>query len=283
VHAPAFDRSALPYWEARSTRWRVSTPISPLPDDIRFYEAHAARHAGEEDEVNLHALLLGVTPAIVTMRWPMDTRLVALDWSEGMFRNVFPHRGVAAFARSVRGDWREMPLADHSIDFVVGDGCYSTFPTLEGPAQLNREVARVLRPGGLFCLRCHRRADQPVALEQLFGRLLAGEFRDLDMFRWQLAMSVHGESRDGVCLGDVWTVWRDHVPDSRKLQASFGWSDDAIANMDGWKESRSRYFFPTLAQLRELVSADFDLDDCDIPEYEWGEHFPRLTMSPRSS
>jgi SAM-dependent methyltransferase len=279
VHAPAFDRSALPYWDARSARWRVSTPISPLPDDIRFYEANAAWHAGEAG--GFDALLLGVTPAIASMRWPVGTRLVALDWSDGMHRNVFPQASVASFAHSLRGDWREMPIADRSIDFVVGDGCYSTFATLEGPAQVNREVARVLRPGGRFCLRCHRRPDDVVPLELLFGQLLAGDFHDLDMFRWQLAMSLHGESRDGVCLGDVWSAWHQHVPDARRLQSSMGWSDDALANLEAWKDSRSRYYFPSLAQLRELVAADFELDDCDIPEYEWGEHFPRLTMTTR--
>jgi len=281
VHPPAFDRSALPYWEARSARWQVSTPISPLPDDIHFYEANAARDAGEA--AGSDALLLGVTPAIATMRWPVGTRLVALDWSQGMLRNVFPRTSVASFARAVRGDWREIPLADASVDFVVGDGCYSTFATLEGPAQVNREVARVLRPGGRFCLRCHRRLDAATPIETLFGRLLAGEFRDLDMFRWQLAMSVHGDSRDGVCLGDVWRVWSGHVPDARRLQQRLGWTDAAISNMESWKGSRSRYLFPRLDELQALAHVDFDLEDCDIPEYEWGENFPRLTLSARES
>jgi SAM-dependent methyltransferase len=277
VHAPAFDRSALPYWEARSVRWKVSTPISPLPDDVRFYEANAARYAGESQ--GLRALLLGVTPAIATMRWPAGTRLIALDWAGGMLSNVFPRAQVASFAHALRGDWREMPLADACVDLVVGDGCYSTFSTFEGPADVNREVARVLRPGGRFCLRCHRRPDAAIPMEQLFGRLLAGEFGDLDMFRWQLAMALHGDSRDGVCLGDVWDAWHEHVPNAGKWLARFGWSEQALANFEGWKGSRSRYLFPSLAELRTLVSTNFDLEDCDIPEYEWGEHFPRLTMS----
>jgi len=281
VHRPAFDRSALPYWEARSRHWRVSTPISPLPEDIHFYEANAARDAGEA--AGSSALLLGVTPAIATMRWPAGTRLVALDWAEGMLRNVLPHASVESTAHALRGDWREMPLAEGSFDFVVGDGCYSTFPTFEGPAQLNREVARVLRRGGRFCLRCHRRPDAAIPIEQLFGRLLAGEFRDLDMFRWQLAMAVHGDSRDGVRLGDVWNVWRSHVPDPARIRDRLGWTDSALANMEGWKGSRSRYLFPTLDELRALVHADFDLEDCDIPDYEWGENFPRLTLSSRKA
>jgi SAM-dependent methyltransferase len=279
VHRPAHDRSALAYWEARSRHWRVSTPISPLPDDIRYYEANAAAFGGEAAPPR--ALLLGVTPAIATMRWPAGTQLIALDWSHGMLHDVFPHDHVASFAHSLRGDWREMPIADGSIDFVAGDGCYSTFTSLDGPMEVNREVARVLRPGGRFCLRCHRRADRITPLAQLFESFFSGGIRDLDMFRWQLAMSLHGESRDGVCLGDVWRVWREQVPDPRPLQARFGWPDSAVANLEGWEGSRARYLFPTLAELQGLAHDFFDLEDCDIPEYEWGELFPRLTMRRR--
>ena len=277
MHRSAHDRSALPYWEARSIHWQVSTPISPLPDDIRFYEANAAHYAGEAS--GLTALLLGVTPAIAAMRWPAGTRLVALDWAEGMLRNVFPRDRVASFAHPVRGDWREMPIANACIDLVVGDGCYSTFPTFQGPALVNREVARVLRPGGRFCLRCHRRPDEATPVARLFEKLFAGQLGDLDMFRWLLAMSIHGDSQDGVCLADVWDSWHEHVPDARKWQERLGWTAQALANLETWKGSRSRYLFPSLAELRALGRADFEIDDCDIPEYEWGEHFPRLTMS----
>lgn len=66
---------------------------------------------------------------------------------------------MPAQARALRGDWREIPLRDGCIDFAVGDGCYSTFADLRGPREMNREVRRVLRPGGMFSLRCFRRPD----------------------------------------------------------------------------------------------------------------------------
>ncbi len=221
---PAFDRSALPYWDARAQRWKVSQPISPGPEDQRFYEACAARRV-PEDGSELTALLLGVTPAIAQMRWPGPTRLVALDWSGGMFRNVWPREHLPRGAAGVRGDWRAMPLADGSVDFAIGDGCYSTFRDLEGPALLNREVHRVLRPGGEFCLRCHRRPDVPHSIERLFEWLHAGRFQNLDLFRWILAMAVHGDSIEGVSLHRVWETWREHVPDAKALAARFGWTD----------------------------------------------------------
>jgi len=274
---PAFDRSTLAYWEARAQRWKVSSPLTPGPEDLRFYEACAARHL-PDDGTDLNALLLGVTPPIASMRWPVPTRLVALDWAAGMFRNVWPRGHLPEGSSGVRGDWREMPLADASVDFVVGDGCYSTFRDLDGPAQLNREVHRVLRPGGEFCLRCFRRPDMPQSVGRLFEWLHAGRFRNLDLFRWMLAMALHADSDDGVSLHRVWEAWRERVAEPEALATRFGWSPDALANIGAWEKLESRYFFPTLAQLRELARPHFDLELCDIPRYEWGEHFPRLLM-----
>ena len=279
MHPPGFDRSALAYWEARSRRWIVSTPISPLPDDVHFYERCAARHAADAP---LRALLLGVTPAIATMRWPKGTHLVALDWAEGMLRNVFPRASTPEHCSPLRGDWREIPIANASIDLVAGDGCYSAFADFDGPAQVNSEVARVLRPGGEFSMRCHRRLDRNAPAAELFERLFAGAIGDLDMFRWLLAMAVHGDSHTGVRLGDVWRAWNERVPDVSQAQARYGWKAQAVANMEGWRDATSRYVFPSLAQLRELAEPHFELAGCDIPGYEWGEHFPRFTWRRRA-
>jgi SAM-dependent methyltransferase len=277
---PAFDRGALPYWEARAERWKVAPPLSPDADDVRFYEACAARRL-PDDGREMVALVLGVTAPIAAMRWPQGTHLVALDWAQGMFHHVFPRGAAPAHSSLVRGDWREAPLRSGSFDFVVGDGCYSTFSDLAGPEQVNREVARVLRPGGEFCLRCFRRPDVPVAVEALFAELLAGRIRNLDLFRWMLAMAVHGDSSAGVSLNQVWREWERHVPDARAEQSRLGWSDEALANMQAWSRLESRYVFPSLAELRALAAPYFDLEACDLPEYEWGDQFPRLLMRRR--
>lgn len=273
--AARFDRSARPYWDARSTHWSSIKPLSPGADDLLFYAEGAARTARGE---GLRALLLGATPEIAAMRWPAATRLVALDWSEGMLRRVFPRAAAPAGSRVVRGDWRAMPFAAASFDFVAGDGCYSTFPDFDGPAQVNREVARVLRPGGELRIRCHCRPDALPAVDDLFAALFAGRIRDLNMFRWQLAMVLHGDSAHGVGLADVWRAWHERVPDARAAQARLGWDAAALATMEAWKETRSRYLFPTLTQLRDLQDGELRLAGAEVPRYEWGEHFARLTL-----
>jgi SAM-dependent methyltransferase len=279
---PSFDRSALPYWEARSSSWKVVPPLSPSPADVRFYEARAASNL-PDDGRGLRALLLGVTRPIAAMRWPVATRLTAIDWAQGMIRNVWPREDAPSGSATLRGDWREMPLKSSSMDFVVGDGCYSVFASLEGPAAMNREVHRVLRPDGEFCLRCFRRPDAPASIEALFEELLAGRFTNLDLFRWLLAMAMQGDSRQGVSVNAVWRAWHAHVPDAAAHRQRLGWTDEALANMERWSRMETVYTFPTLGELRGLVAPHFELLDCDYPDYEWGEQFPRLVMQRRES
>jgi SAM-dependent methyltransferase len=277
VTIPAsFDRTALPYWDARAPRWNIAPPLAPDGEDVRFYEERAA---GARDCARaLDALLLGVTAPIAAMRWPAPTRLVALDWSEGMLRHVWPRDRLPHGAQALRGDWREIPLRDACIDFAIGDGCYSTFANLRGPAEMNQEVHRVLRRGGAFCLRCFRRPDVALGAEMLFDELLEGRIRNLDLFRWLLAMALQGDDDRGVSLNRVWRAWHERVPDPDVHRVRLAWSEAAVANLEAWSRLESRYFFPNLAELRALAAPLFELEACDVPSYDWGEQFPRLVM-----
>lgn len=54
-------------------------------------------------------------------------------------------------ARLVEGDVRAMPLDDASFDLVIDFGtCYHVAAGVDGSAAALREIARVLRPGGLL-------------------------------------------------------------------------------------------------------------------------------------
>jgi SAM-dependent methyltransferase len=270
------DRTALPYWDERAPRWNVAPPLAPGAEDVRFYEAQAGRACAGRRATR--ALMLGVTPSIAAMRWPEATRLVALDWSGGMLRHVWRRDRAPAGAQALRGDWREMPLRDSCIDFAVGDGCYSTFPDLRGPRDMNREVHRVLRPGGVFCLRCFRRPDVALRADALFDDLLAGRLPNLDLFRWLLAMALQADDGAGVRLDRVWHAWDERVPQPEALRVQLGWSEAAVANLEGWRRLETRYYFPSLAELRALAAPLFELEACEVPGYPWGEQFPRLVM-----
>jgi|SRR5579864_1207328 len=277
------DRGALGYWETVAERWRIAPPLSPSAEDIRYYERKAQGCADSQgNSFPLNALLLGVTPGIVSMRWPEGTSLVAVDWSGGMFRSAWPRQGAPVGAAAVIGDWRELPFAPARFDFAAGDGCYTALGSFQDGARLNAELHRSLRPGGLLSIRCFCRPETPLRIERLFEELAAGQVRNLDLLRWLTAMAVHGNSRGGVALQSVWKVWNERFPDLSALKAQFGWTEDAFANLERWSKLNMRYSFATLGELRGLAAPHFELLEHEIPDYEWGECFPRLLMRARS-
>lgn len=269
----ALDRSGVARWETLSRTWHVEPPLAPDASDIAFYEREVARPNPSR------ILMLGATPAIAAMHWPPSAALTATDWSDGMLRRVWPAASAPADARRVRADWRQLPYAALTFDVVLGDGCYSVFAQPEGIDLLNAEVARVLRPGGIFCIRSHRRPDQPEAIDTLFADLLAGRPSNLDLFRWKLATAVQGDTESGVRLGDVWEVWHRYVPDAEKIGVNLGWTPRAMANMEAWRNSEARYVFPSLRFLMSEGRRRFESVQAELPDYEWGEQFPRLILT----
>ena len=274
------DRAALLYWDAIAGAWRIPPPLSPSAEDVLWFENNTGCLEMDPPPAPA-ALLLGVTPAIANMRWPRDTSLVAIDWSQGMLQSVWARPEGRVWAEAVRADWRAMPLRTASRDVAVGDGCYTALGSYENAARTNAEIRRVLCDHGLFCLRAFVRPDRPEAVEGLFGELAQGSVSNLDLFRWRLAMAVQGSSRGGVRLSEVWRCWSEHIGDRRSLAERHGWPDSARRNIERWRDVEMRYYFPSLAELHALAAPCFEVVSCEIPGYEWGERFPRIVMRAR--
>ena len=273
------ERSARQYWDRLALRWRISSPLAPAGEDVAWFERQVAGCATGKPP--MRALLLGVTAAIATMRWPESTRLLAADWSSGMLRNVWPSRGTPRITHVICADWRELPLASASIDLAIGDGCYTALGKIAEVSRLSDEIRRVLRPGATLVMRCFCRPAAGLRIESLFEQLLARQIENLDLFRWLLAMAVHGQSTTGVSLREVWEQWARRVPDARALQARLGWSEDSLTNMEGMSTATMTYCFPTLDELVALGAPTFELVASDPPRYPWGELFPRLVLRAR--
>jgi SAM-dependent methyltransferase len=229
----------------------------------------------------LRALLLGVTAEIATMDWPVRTNLVAVDWAEAMIKRVWPVAGLPPYAAVIRADWFDMPLGESSLDFVVGDGCYTALGSLDKADTLNRAVSRVLRPGGRFAIRCFSRSEESLDVDHLFDELLTGRHTDLGLFHWFLMMALQGEQRDGVRLDKLWRVGHERVPHPGEYIERFGWIPEEIANIERYRVLDDSYVYPTIAELKEIAAPDFHIHQCDIPNYPHGQHFPRLILEKK--
>lgn len=110
--------------------------------------------------VSGHALEIGPGPGYLGLEWlkkTQGTRLTGADISPEMIARATANAatyGLAARAGYVLADAQSLPFADDRFDGVFSNGSLQEWAQ---PAQVLREMARVLRPGGLLVLSDLRR------------------------------------------------------------------------------------------------------------------------------
>jgi SAM-dependent methyltransferase len=123
---------------------------------IEFLNAHLARAS------NARVLDIGcgygdmLADAEAKTRIGLDVNLSALSYATGR----------APGSRFVLGSVNELPFAKDSFDGVI---CSEVLEHLDRPDELAREIVRVTRPGGAYCITV------PNELVTTIGRLLLGK------------------------------------------------------------------------------------------------------------
>ena len=271
------------YWSVYpQLRQHVGSPLCPAPDDVRLMEALVKQVSRTTNGGSLHAVLLGVTPDLARMSWPTETRLLALDHSWEMVQMVFPRDELSMQAIAVHGDWRALPVTDAKVDVVVGDGCYSQLENAASYQEVSAEVSRVLRQGGTFVMRFFVRPDPAESPAKVFADLAQGRIGNFHILKLRLAMALNARVDTGVRLGDIWEVWNAERLDAEILSQRFNWPRASISTIDAYRDSDTRYTFPTLPELRSRLAEHFAELACHVPHYELGERCPTLLMTRRA-
>ena len=135
---------------------------------------------------------------------------------------------------------------------------------------------RVLRPGGLFSHRFFLRPEKGEKTDSVFDELRAGRIGNFHIFKWRLAMSMHGAIEDGVRLGDIWDCWHAAVPNPAALSESLNWPLETITTIDAYRDIDTRFTFFTLEEARRACSPCFKEVRRHVPKYELGERCQTL-------
>jgi ubiquinone/menaquinone biosynthesis C-methylase UbiE len=111
------------------------------------------------------ALEVGPGPGYLGLEWlkhTQGTTLSGLDISEDMIaiaeRNAKEY-GLAERVRYIKGDARKMPFDDEHFDAVFSNGSLHEWAN---PEEILNEIARVLKPGGRYCVSDLRRDMNPL-------------------------------------------------------------------------------------------------------------------------
>ena len=107
-----------------------------------------------------NALEVGPGPGYLGLEWlkhTQGTTLSGLDISEDMIaiaeRNAKGY-GLAERVRYIKGDARKMPFDDEHFDAVFSNGSLHEWANTE---EILNEIARILKPGGRYCISDLRR------------------------------------------------------------------------------------------------------------------------------
>ncbi len=147
------DRQSSPPLDIRHVRRRRDRAAA-AEADAGFLQARTLQGLAERltpiDIEPRHVLDLGCgvgdTSRYLARRW-RRARIVSLDLSMAMLRSARKSRSRFARRREVQAEGSQLPLATASIDLVVAN---LSLPWTRDPLRCFGEVARTLKPGGLF-------------------------------------------------------------------------------------------------------------------------------------
>jgi hypothetical protein len=268
------------HWNKHAQQWSwIGSPLRPAPEDIQLLESALQRWHAVHPLPSPQAMLMGVTPEIALMHWPEGTHLVAIDHTEAMIRAIWP--GGRLGYTALCAEWSDPPLPPASQDIVVGDGCFSALQTRAEYRTTVRAMRRVMREHGLFLMRFFIRPDIAEPVARVFDDLLRARISNFHVFKWRLAMALHGSLDKGVQLADIWDAWRAAIADPAQLASQLDWPLQAVLTIDAYRDVPARYTFPTLAEARAAMAEAFEEIECRFPDYELGERCPTLTFRPR--
>jgi SAM-dependent methyltransferase len=216
-------------------------------------------------------LLLGVTPELFAMRWPLTT-VVAVDRSQEMLDLVWPgSRGAAR-----RAAWTALPLRAASCDIVLCDGGLHLLRYPTEQQALVAELCRVVPPGGACVFRLFVPPANREPVEAILADLRADQPLDINVIKLRMAMALQSSPDEGVRVRDVWHAISAVAPDGARQ----GWSAGEMATLDAYRHSDAVYSFVTVDEVEALFGwrGSFALESVRFATYELGDRCPIVSL-----
>jgi len=238
----------IDHWRQVAERWsQVGPPLRPSPSDIQVYSSMLSA------EVPVSALILGVTPELAALDWPMGSRVLAVDHTEAMIRAIW----TGAPSSATLGDWRHLPVRDASIDCAFCDGGLHLLDFPNGQMDLIREVGRVLAVGGRFALRLFLPPSLPESPDDVVNDLFNGRLPNLNVLKLRLGHSLCLDPATGVALAEVFRVIDALAPDLDALADRLRWERLDLRAIESYRDSANRYHFVSLMEVQALFGNAF--------------------------
>jgi len=268
-------------WNQHALNWAcMGPPLRPHATDLQNYQKAMNRLWGSLGNPRLTAMLLGVTPELVGLNWPEQTRLLALDHNIQMIKNV-GSKNEKIIHQVVCADWGQSPVLNASAQLILGDGCFTFFNFLDGDQNLISKLKKNLVKKGYLLVRFFIQAPIKESTQDVFAAVFAGAIKSFHSFKWRLAMSLQEHEEKGVKLSDVYDVWHSNKKNVSQLSQQPDWKVSEINTINAYKASTVNYYFPKLTSLRNQMQCEFEELDCFYGDYELSERCPIMLYRSR--
>jgi len=264
------------HWVDIARQWeQVGPPLRPSSQDIAFCKDAIDRWA--RDRGAPRALILGVTPELYHLPWPMGTDVLAVDHTQSMIDAVWPGPRDAVIC----ADWTAMPLPAGSRNIVLCDGGVHLLAHPHDHRAFVRVLRRVVASDGLCVFRLYVPPEPRESPDAVLADLLAGRVPNLNILKLRLAMAMHEDITQWTELGRVWDAIHQAAPDFARLASQLGWPLGHLLAINTYKDCPAQYWFLSVADVRHLFCTDpggFSLERVNVPTYELGERCPTIVL-----
>ncbi|WP_159098911.1 class I SAM-dependent methyltransferase [Aquabacterium olei] len=204
--------------------------------------------------------------------------MTAVDRCPEMIRSVWPADHVPTTFRVTQAEWTALPLANHAVDAVIGDGITTVLPRWEEIDTVLSEVHRVLRPGGLALMRLFVKPVDSESPDQLLKSLLCGPTLGFHSFKLRLLMALQPSLSAGVAPRDAYRWWKDLEATHPEALVRHAWTQDQRHTISFYEASPDRYWFPTEAELTRSFVKYFTVKEVIYSSYESADRCPLFVL-----
>lgn len=270
-------RSAGDIWASIARRYAAfGSPLVPCRDDILAFESAVEAAAATQEERELKAVTLGVTPGLALMKWPHNSRITAIEMSQDVIDALWPG-DIADRRRALCANWNAISEEVDGCDIVLGDGSLNVCRFPHEAQYLARAIGSVLEDGGLFAIRIYISAGPFESVDEVFRELFSFGMR-VDLFKMRLWMAMQRTVENGVAMREAAHILHAYNLDPHVMQERIGWSREAIEPFHDWAASNAVYTFPSISEFMEVMSDTFEEVSVCWPRYELGHCCPTVIM-----
>jgi ubiquinone/menaquinone biosynthesis C-methylase UbiE len=273
--------STLKVWSRQSEKWsNVGPPMRPSLLDIALMEKLAIDILNDVNLNRYEVAVLGVTPEIIQMAWPLNAHLTAFDQSEEMIKKLWrPNQHIKSDVKMSR--WQSLPLKDGDINLVIGDGCLTPLTSLEVYSDVLKELKRVLVTEGKVIMRCFVRDPKVQDIENIVQCVQLKKIENFGSLKWKIAMALVDPISSKVEIKKISETFNDLFKDRQALANNNKWPIETINTIDIYESMSGYLTFPTLNRLLEIFEEFFVVEQVTTLDYEMAKNCPTIVLKQK--